>query len=206
MSTSPEFFTASSAYSLAFIASIGVVAWFSVPKNAKAMDKFTWIWMMFDAMIHFSFEAIFLYYSVFGRQVGTSTGILPEMVKEYALADLRWGVAEPTVVSLEILTVLIAGPMACYILKLLAANDPARHYWIVVVSTMELYGGWMTFSPEWLVGSPNLVTSNPLYLWVYLFFMNFVWVAIPIYLMYDSYGHIAGSLRTAQAIKVDKSD
>jgi len=28
---------------------------------------------------------------------------------------------------------------------------------------------WMTFCPEWLTGSPNLNTSNPLYLWVYLF-------------------------------------
>lgn len=28
---------------------------------------------------------------------------------------------------------------------------------------------WMTFCPEWLTGSPNLDTSNPLYLWVYLF-------------------------------------
>lgn len=27
---------------------------------------------------------------------------------------------------------------------------------------------WMTFCPEWLIGSPNLNTSNPLYLWVYL--------------------------------------
>jgi hypothetical protein len=26
----------------------------------------------------------------------------------------------------------------------------------------------MTFCPEWLTGSPNLDTSNPLYLWVYL--------------------------------------
>ncbi len=27
----------------------------------------------------------------------------------------------------------------------------------------------MTFCPEWLTGSENLNTSNPLYLWVYLF-------------------------------------
>lgn len=27
---------------------------------------------------------------------------------------------------------------------------------------------WMTFCPEWLTGSPNLNTSNFLYLWVYL--------------------------------------
>ena len=27
---------------------------------------------------------------------------------------------------------------------------------------------WLTFGPEWLTGSPNLDTSNALYLWVYL--------------------------------------
>jgi hypothetical protein len=27
---------------------------------------------------------------------------------------------------------------------------------------------WMTFCPEWLTGSPNLDTSNPMYLWLYL--------------------------------------
>ena len=30
--------------------------------------------------------------------------------------------------------------------------------------TSELYGGFMTFAPEWLTGSPNLDTSN----WMYL--------------------------------------
>jgi hypothetical protein len=70
---------------------------------------------MFDGLIHFSFEAGFLYYSVFGRTIATSEGFIPEMgmslyllcnfsstqrfvtVKEYALADLRWAVADPTV-------------------------------------------------------------------------------------------------------------
>ncbi|GJE99302.1 emopamil-binding family protein [Phanerochaete sordida] len=202
-----EWFTTSSAYSLAFIGAIGVVAYLSanafLPRKATSMDRFTWIWLTFDALIHFSFEAIFLYYSVFGRQVATSEGVLPEMVKEYALADLRWAVADPTVVSLEILTVLGAGPMACYILKQLAADDPARHYWIVVLCTAELYGGWMTFCPEWLTGSPNLVISNPLYLWVYLTLMNGmqVWVVVPLGLMVDSYKHIASSLRSAQAVQ-----
>lgn len=61
--------------------------------------------------------------------------------KEYARADFRWGFSDPTVVSLEILTVLGAGPMCCYILWKLVKNDPARHYWIVVLSTAEIYGG-----------------------------------------------------------------
>jgi hypothetical protein len=77
---------------------------------------------------------------------------MTKLVKEYALADFRWGVADPTVVSLEILTVLGAGPMALFIAYQMTQNDPARHYWIVVISTAELYGGcvrikrWITIS------------------------------------------------------------
>ena len=77
--------------------------------------------------------------------------------------------SDPTVVSLELLTVFGVGTMCFLVLKQLIDRNPARHYWIVVLSTAELYGGWMTFCPEWLTGSPSLDTSNPLYLWVYLF-------------------------------------
>ncbi|KIK26770.1 hypothetical protein PISMIDRAFT_246614 [Pisolithus microcarpus 441] len=59
----------------------------------------------------------------------------------------------------------------------------------------------MTFCPEWLTGSPSLNTSNALFLWVYLVFMNSIWVVIPLWLMVDSYNHIAGSLRAAAKIK-----
>ena len=61
--------------------------------------------------------------------------------KEYANVDFRWGTADPTVISLEILTVLGAGPLGCYTIYQLIKNDPARHFWIVVLSTAELYGG-----------------------------------------------------------------
>jgi hypothetical protein len=32
---------------------------------------------------------------------------------------------------------------SCFILWQLVKDDPARHYWIIVLSTAELYGGWM---------------------------------------------------------------
>ncbi|KAL5524449.1 hypothetical protein ACEPAF_9589 [Sanghuangporus sanghuang] len=201
-SESPTIFTKTSAYSLAAVATIGFVAKTAagtlLPKSARWQDKLTFIWLAFDAMIHFTFEGSFLNLSVFGRSVNTSTGPFAELWKEYARADFRWGFSDPTVVSLEILTVLGAGPLCCYILYQLVRQDPARHYWIVVLSTAELYGGWMTFCPEWLTGSPNLDTSNPLYLWVYLVFMNVIWVIIPLWLMYDSYNYIASSLRFSQ--------
>ncbi|KAI0755023.1 Emopamil-binding protein [Daedaleopsis nitida] len=203
MSTAPPIFTATSAYSLAFVAAVGLTGYLAskslLPKNARWQDRFTFIWLAFDGIIHFTLEGSFLYYSMFGRQVNTSSGPMAQMWKEYVAADFRWGVADPTIVSLELLTVFGVGTMCFYVLKQLVQDDPARHYWIIVLSTSEIYGGWMTFCPEWLTGSPNLDTSNFLYLWVYLVFMNVIWVFIPLWLMYDSYGHIAKSLRVAQA-------
>ena len=65
--------------------------------------------------------------------------------REYAAADSRWGTADPTVVSLELLTVFGAGPLAALIVYQIVKRDPARHYWIVVLSTAELYGGYVLF-------------------------------------------------------------
>ena len=75
--------------------------------------------------------------------------------REYAAADFRWGTADPTVVSLELLTVLGAGPLCCYILHLLMLSDPARHYWIVVLCTAELYGGLGHFNSLFLLDSDS---------------------------------------------------
>ncbi|KAH9891568.1 Emopamil-binding protein [Cubamyces lactineus] len=203
MSATPQIFTATSAYSLAFVTAVGIAAYIAakslLPKNASWQDRVTFIWLAFDGIIHYTLEGSFVYYSLFGKQVNTSSGPMAQMWKEYALADSRWGTADPTIVSLELLTVFGVGTMCFYVLKQLIQRDPARHYWIIVLSTSEIYGGWMTFCPEWLTGSPSLDTSNALYLWVYLVFMNIIWVFVPLWLMYDSYGHIAKSLRFAQA-------
>jgi len=204
----PSIFTVTSLVSLTAVLAIYAVAHIGsktlLPKSATWTDRATFIWMTFDALIHFSFEGSFLYLSTFGRQVVTSTGPFAELWMEYARADSKWGVSDPTVVSLEILTVLGAGPIAAYIAYLLVKNDPVRHYWIVVISTAELYGGFMTFSPSWLEGSENLNTSNWLYLWVYLVFMNIIWVIIPFALLYDSYNAIAKSMRSEAITKATK--
>lgn len=43
-----------------------------------------------------------------------------------------------------------------------------------VISTAELYGGFMTFMPDILEGAPNLAsrTQEPVLFWIYLVFMN----------------------------------
>lgn len=48
-------------------------------------------------------------------------------------------------------------------------SDPtANDSWSEDGSAILTRYRWMTFCPEWLTGSPNLDTSNALYLWVYL--------------------------------------
>lgn len=140
-------------------------------------------------------EGSFLYLSTFGRSVNSSRNFFAYLWQDYAKADARWGVSDPTVVALEILTVLGAGPLAGYCAYLLARNKFSYHYWVVVLSTAELYGGFMTFAPEWLSGNTNLNGSNWMLMWVYLFFMNMIWVVIPFYLLFDSFQAIRSSTK-----------
>uniref|UniRef100_A0A8C2J4E8 EBP like n=1 Tax=Cyprinus carpio TaxID=7962 RepID=A0A8C2J4E8_CYPCA len=102
--------------------------------------------------------------------------------KEYGKADERWLYSDPTIVSLELLTVVLDGTLA---LLLVYAIIKDKHYRSHCVCVCELYRGWMTFCPDWLTGSPNLNTSNWLYLWVYLVFFNGVWVMVDLRRMHQ---------------------
>lgn len=63
----------------------------------------------------------------------------------YAQADKRWGEADLTVISLELLTVLGAGPLAAWICWGIARRNWSVSFWMVVLATGELYGGTVSF-------------------------------------------------------------
>ena len=136
--------------------------------------------------VHFLGHANRLY----GAEYGTNP--LAALWREYAKADARWGGSELTVISLEMLTVFVAGPMAVWICYCIRSQRRDTWFWMTILATGEIYGGVMTFAPEWLSGSPNLNTSNVMYKWVYLFFFNMLWVWIPGWILYESYQNIAG--------------
>lgn len=64
-----------------------------------------------------------------------------QLTGRHTQADVRWGNADATVVSLEILTVFIGGPLALYCAYLLTRDSMHRHPWLLILSTGELYGG-----------------------------------------------------------------
>ncbi|KAF2875093.1 Emopamil-binding protein [Massariosphaeria phaeospora] len=131
-------------------------------------------------------------------------GPFSRLWQEYAKADKRWGGTDLTVVSLEILTVAVAAPLALWVCELLRREERKgvlkRWFWMVVLATAELYGGFMTFAPEWLTGSPNLDTSNWMYLWLYLVFFNGLWVVFPLWILYEAYAAMSSAMSQAEMV------
>lgn len=73
-------------------------------------------------------------------------------------------------VAMEFPVVLGGGILALYVLYLLVREDPVRHYWITLLSFLELMGTYTMLAGDWLKGFPSINTSNALayvlYLWV----------------------------------------
>ncbi|MBN3316016.1 EBPL protein, partial [Atractosteus spatula] len=149
-------------------------------------DRWVLIWLFYDAIVHFTLEGPFVYMSLVGT-VATSDNVFAELWKEYGKADERWLHSDPTIVSLELLTVVLDGFLAVLLIYAIVKDKHYRHFIQITLCVCELYGGWMTFCPDWLVGSPNLNTSNWLFLWVYLVFFNGIWVVVPGLLLWQSW-------------------
>lgn len=64
--------------------------------------------------------------------------------------------------------------------------------------------GYMTFMPEWLVGSINLNTSNWMYKWIFLAFFNGLWVVIPLYAIYVAADDIFDAFKARATALGDK--
>jgi hypothetical protein len=142
----------------------------STPRRLRVL----FIWHAFDFLIHTIFEGSFLYNCFFTSSPYDPAAHHPALVNNflgrpdrlfgaaygdnwatklwmvYAQADKRWAGADFTVISLELLTVLGAGPLALYICYGISRRDSMVPFWMTVLATGELYGGTfysLCFSP-----------------------------------------------------------
>ncbi|XP_054856622.1 emopamil-binding protein-like [Eublepharis macularius] len=160
--------------------------WLGRRHGSSRLDGWALSWLCYDALVHATLEGPFVYLSLKGS-VAESNSIIASLWKEYGIADARWLHSDPTIVSLEILTVFLDSLLALILIYAILKQKHYRHFIQITLCVCELYGGWMTFCPEWLIGSPSLNTSQWLYLWVYLAFFNGVWVVIPGLLLVQSW-------------------
>ena len=124
----------------------------SLPKDVASKYKYLFLWHAYDFLTHFILEGSYLYYcfSEVDGQYGPNfgSGTMARLWQEYAKADSRWGGADLTIMSLEILTVGLAGPGSMYIAYLIyriSKGDSrlrARMWFLAtILATAELYGG-----------------------------------------------------------------
>lgn len=198
----------------------------TLPKTTPLKYKVLFFWHAYDFLTHYILEGSFLYHCFFsfieldapdrkanysrvaddkaylwnnpnrryGAKYSEHFSALPWI--EYGKADARWLYADLNVVSLELLTVLLAGPAATYVCwqiykAMWAKTAPAQQkhlarVWFaaIVLATGELYGGFMTFAPEWLSGDSMLNSADPVYLWFYLTYFNMLWVVFPFWVWF----------------------
>lgn len=86
--------------------------------------------------------------------------------RQYSRADARWQVRDANVISIEFLTVCLVGPLCLLQVYGILGRKPWRHVNQLIICTCELYGGFMTFCPEWVDGNKNLDGSTFTLLWV----------------------------------------
>lgn len=204
--------------------------------SSKTRNRILFYWHFYDALTHIFIEGSFLYECFFSfatvagihnvepfflnqrdRVYGPAYGSGPSsrLWQEYARADRRWAGADLTVVSLELLTVLLGGPAAIYVCYQLYRSSNERlasevrgsakaKLWFVAIALAiaELYGGFMTFAPEWLTGSSQLATEDPVFLWFYLVFFNTLWVWLPLWVLWEA-GKELSSAFVSKEVQID---
>mmetsp|Transcript_6061 Transcript_6061/g.10434 ORF Transcript_6061/g.10434 Transcript_6061/m.10434 type:complete len:174 (+) Transcript_6061:123-644(+) len=150
-------------------------------------DTVVLIWFVLDTLTHIVVEGAFVWMS-FHSSVASypRTDILVGAWREYGRVDKRWLNSDPTVVSVELITFVLDGILCLALMYAIAKRRPWRHPAQIILCVCELYGGYMTWVPEWLMGSPNLVTDDKFRAYLYLWFLNAVWVVIPGILLFQS--------------------
>ena len=134
-------------------------------KSTPTTLRILFIWHAFDFLIHLLFEGSYLYNCfhisvpfdsavhhpslinnflkqpdrVFGSKYGSNWG--SALWNVYAAADKRWAVADPTIISIELITVLIGAPLAIYICYGISRRQNDVAFWTIVLAVGEIYGG-----------------------------------------------------------------
>lgn len=123
---------------------------------------------------------------LYGSFYGTS--VSARLWQEYAKVDKRWGGSDLSIASVELITVLVMAPLALYVCHLLREEQHTKaSFWMAIVATGELYGGFMAMVPEWLSGSPHLDTSNFLTMWICLGLFRALWTFFSLFSLFEVY-------------------
>jgi len=168
-------------------------------------ERLIMTWFLWDAFVHAALEGAYVFFE-FSGTTKTSSHFLAKIWREYGRADPRWNNFDMCLIPMEIWTSCLLTPLCLWLVYAQVKNKPYRHFLQVVLCVSELYGGWITFGPEWVTGSKNINTSDPLLFWCHLVFFNMVWVVIPFWLLKQSWDYLVFASDLAASVYVPGMD
>lgn len=184
-----------------------------------SVTRIFYLWHLIDSLIHLILESTYVY-NCFTSYISVPPYAYPQLPHQslrfflghpdrlygnaysdnifaplwinYAKADSRYSGIDLTTLSLEIITVLLAGPLALYVAECVRRGhgetiSPGTWFWATVLASGEVYGGLINFLPEWLSGWESLDTDDPVHFWFYVVFFNAIWIFFPMWVLRRAY-------------------
>lgn len=142
------------------------------------------MWFFACAMIHGILEG---YFSVFHKTLAGEQTFLAQIWKEYGQGDSRYVSGDTFTVCMESITAFIDGPLAAIAVYAFLKKKSYRYIVQLVLSLCQLYGDVLYFSTEIMEGFTHGPKFHPLYFWFYFFFMNMIWIIVPLLCIWESW-------------------
>lgn len=143
----------------------------------RTADRLLMCWFAFSGLTHIILEGYFVFTPNFFTF--SKPHLLAEVWKEYSKADSRYAGRDPTVVAVEGITAVLAGPGCLLAVYAIAAKSTYEHTLQVVISIAQLYGDIVYFATVVLAGV-EICAPGPVYFWFYFMFMNGIWIVVPL--------------------------
>ncbi|KAE8380632.1 Emopamil-binding protein [Aspergillus bertholletiae] len=155
------------------------------PKLSKA-DRIAILWFFLSGTMHCIFEG---YFMLNHNRMASAQDFFGQLWKEYALSDSRYMTADTMVLCMETITVLVWGPLCLLVAYLIFSRSSLRHPLQLTVCLSHLYGDSLYYATslyDHYAHERPYCRPEPFYFWVYYFFMNFIWIVVPLYYFVQS--------------------
>ncbi|KAJ5578678.1 uncharacterized protein N7459_007642 [Penicillium hispanicum] len=169
-----------------------------VRPTLRMADRIAILWFVLSGTLHCFFEG---YFMIHHDNMASAQDLFGQLWKEYALSDSRYLTSDTLVLCMETMTVLLWGPLCFVVAYLTATRHALRHPIQLIVCMSHLYGDTLYYATSLFDHYRNdrpYCRPEPYYFWLYYFFMNFIWIVVPGYYLYQSISIISTAIRRQQ--------
>lgn len=96
----------------------------------------------------------------------------------YAKYDFRYGHSDPVVITIGWMEVFMHGPLSLWVVFEFARQGPLRHLANIVLTSLQITGTIVYFVHP-MFAKEQLFTSDPFDLYVWVYFLNAIWIFVP---------------------------